>query len=388
MAPQRPELQPAVIDTKQTGSASTVAGVPFVDLLRLHAPLRGEFTAAFERVVASARYHLGPETQAFEAEYAIHEGAERGVACGSGSDALYLALRTLNIGDGDAVVTVSNSFLATAESIGRTGAKVLFAEPDPSSRCLDPADLAKLLTEPGADRIKAVIPVHLYGHPADIGGIRQALADAGREDVAIIGDAAQAHGIAGIGGLTDITCYSFYPAKNLGALGDGGIVLCKDDATEKRLRSLRNHGRGSKHDSIEYGLNSRFDEIQAAVLRIKLRRLREWNASRREVAARYRRSLADVPGLTLPADHPDHVYHLYVVEADDRATVVTKLKERGIGVGQHYPVPVHHMSPYPSGRPLPITDRQCARNFSLPIFPGMRSDEVDAVCNGVRAILG
>ncbi len=387
VAPQRPELQPAIIDTKQTGTMGSVAGVPFVDLVRLHGPLRGEFTAALERVVASGRYHLGPETQAFEAEFALHEGAERGVACGSGSDALYLALRALNIGDGDAVVTVSNSFLATAESIGRTGARVLFAEPDPTSRCMDPADLAKLLSEPGADRVKAVIPVHLYGHPADIVGIRRALADAGREDVAVIGDAAQCHGISGIGGLTNITCYSFYPAKNLGALGDGGIVLCRDEAVEKRLRSLRNHGRGSKHDSIEYGVNSRFDEIQAAVLRIKLRRLREWNAHRREIASRYRRALSGLSRLTLPADHPDHVYHLFVVEADDRDAVVTALKERGVGVGMHYPVPVHHMTPYPSDRPLPVTERQCARNFSLPMFPGMRSDEVDAVCNVVADVL-
>ena len=388
MAPQRPELEPAVFEARNTGSMGVVTNVPFVDLVRLHAPLKGEFAAAFERVLASGRYHLGPETKALEAEFAEHEGSSRGIACGSGSDALYLAMRALDIGPGDAVVTVSNSFLATAESIGRTGATTLFAEPDPATRCMDPADLARVLNEPGADRIKAVIPVHLYGHPADIAGIRTALSNAGRDDVFVIGDAAQAHGSPGVGGLTDITCYSFYPAKNLGALGDGGMVLCKDEATEKRVRSLRNHGRGSKHDSVELGLNSRFDEIQAAVLRIKLRRLREWNDQRRDVAMRYGKRLAELETLTLPQDHPDHVYHLYVVEADDREARIADLESRGLGIGRHYPVPTHSMTPYPSSRALPVTERQCARNFSLPMFPGMVDREIDAVCTAVHAVFG
>jgi dTDP-3-amino-3,4,6-trideoxy-alpha-D-glucose transaminase len=247
-----------------------------------------------------------------------------------------------------------------------------------------------MLSEPGAGRIKAVIPVHLYGHPADIAGIRSVLDDAGRGDVTVIGDAAQAHGLEGVGGLTDISCYSFYPAKNLGALGDGGMVLCSDEATEKRLRSLRNHGRGSKHDSIEYGLNSRFDEIQAAVLRIKLRRLREWNGRRRQIASRYRASLSDLPMLTLPKDHADHVYHLFVIELAeglDRDAVVREIKARGVGVALHYPIPVHSMSPYPSDRALPVTDRQCAGCMSLPIFPGMRTGETDLVCHVVRSVL-
>ena len=384
----RPELQPATIDTTQTGTVAAVQGVPFVDLVRLHRPMRAEFAAAFERVLLSGGYHLGPETAAFEAEFAQHESASRGVACASGSDALYLALRSLDIGAGDAVVTVSNSFLATAESIARTGAEVQFADVDPVTRCMEPADLKVLLGEPGGARVKAIIPVHLYGHPADIDGLRSALNDAGRSDVAIVGDAAQAHGVPGIGGMTDITCYSFYPAKNLGALGDGGMILCREEATEKRLRSLRNHGRGSKHDSIEYGLNSRFDEVQAAILRIKLRRLREWNAQRRQIAARYRRTLADVPGLTLPTDHPDHVYHLFVVELESAAArdaLAKTLKAHSIGAGMHYPVPVHEMTPYPSGRSLPVSVRQCAGGLSLPMFPGMRSDEVDAVCHVVRS---
>ena len=389
MAPQRPELQPAVIEPK-AGSGGGLQSVPFVDLVRMHGPLRREFNDAFERVLASGRYHLGPETSAFESEFAAHEGSEHGVACGSGSDALYLALRTLDIGEGHAVVTVANSFLATAESIARTGASVVFAEPDPATRCLDPADLARVLDEPGAERVRAVIPVHLYGRPADVAGIRAVLADAGRDDVFVIGDAAQAHGAAGIGGLTDITCYSFYPAKNLGALGDGGMVLCGSQAREDKLRSLRNHGRGSKHDSVDVGVNSRFDEIQAAVLRIKLTRLRDWNAQRREIAARYRSMLSSIPGLVLPGDHPDHVHHLFVVElpADrDRDACAAELKQAGIGVGMHYPVPVHHMKPYPSARPLPITELLCATSLSLPIFPGMRSDEVDTVCQVVHQVL-
>jgi dTDP-4-amino-4,6-dideoxygalactose transaminase len=358
--------------------------IPLVDLSRQHEPLREEFRAAFDAVLNSGRYHLGPQTTALELEFAEHEGAKRGVCCGSGSDALYLALRALDIGPGDAVVTVSNSFLATAESIARTGADVLFAEPHPGSYTLDPEDLVEVMRGPGGDRVKAVIPVHLYGRRADIKGICSALQQTGHSEVTVIGDAAQAHGSPGVGGETDITCYSFYPSKNLGALGDGGIVLCRDPVIAKRIRSLRNHGRAGKHDSRELGLNSRFDEIQAACLRIKLRELRRWNAERRALADAYRERLSANKELQLPEDAPGHVYHLFVVQieggASRRNRIADRLKEAGIGVGLHYPVAVHQMSLYPATRPLPITEGLASCLLSLPIFPGMRDDEVDHVC--------
>ncbi len=363
--------------------------MPFVDLVRLHAPLAGEFREAWDQVLSSGRYHLGPETQAFEQEFAAHEGAQHGVCCGSGSDALFLALRALDIGPGDAVATVANSFMATAESIARTGAQVLFVEPDPRTRSLDPQDLARLLREPGAQQLRALIPVHLYGRRADIAGIRRVLEQAGRSDVQVIGDAAQAHGSPGVASETELTCYSFYPAKNLGALGDGGIVLSRSAALAERIRGLRNHGRAGKHQVGEVGLNSRFDEIHAAVLRIKLRRLRGWNAQRRQLAECYRAGLSDVSGLELPDDAEGHVYHLFVVAVDAgrRDDVVTGLRERRIGVGLHYPVAVHRMAPYPSERALPVSEQLAASCLSLPMFPDMTVDEVRIVCDAIREVL-
>jgi len=363
--------------------------VPFVDLLRLHEPLSADFDAAWKRVLSSGQFHLGPETRALEAEMAAHEGAQHGVCCGSGSDALFLALRALDIGPGDAVATLSNSFMATAESIARTGATVLFVEPDPVTRSMDPADLRRLLDEPGASALKAIIPIHLYGRRSDVAALRDALADAGRAEVEIVIDAAQAHGSPGVASESRLTCYSFYPAKNLGALGDGGLVLTNDEGLADRLRGLRNHGRAGKHEVGEVGINSRFDEIQAAILRIKLPHLRTWNAQRQHVAAAYRAGFANVAGLTVPPDGAGHVYHLFVVEVDAglRDRFVAALKARGIGVGLHYPVSCHDMAPYPSERPLPVTDRLVSRVVSLPMFPGMRDDEVGATIDAVKTVL-
>jgi len=368
---------------------AVITPVPFVDLDRIHAPLRAHFAAAVEEVLDSGRYLLGPQTRAFEQEFAAHEGAADGVACGSGSDALYLALRAYGIGPQSRVATVANSFVATAESIARTGAEVVFVDTDPASRCMDPADLEQLLSEPGAERLAAIIPVHLYGRQADVKGLREVLEAAGREDIQIIGDAAQAHGSSGVSSVTELTCYSFYPGKNLGALGDGGMVLSSNPALLETIRGLRNHGRAAKHTVGEVGLNSRFDEIQAAVLRIKLRELDAYTASRRASAARYRGLLGDLGGVTLPEDTVDHVYHLFCVEVDAavRDQVVEKLRERGVGVGLHYPVAVHRMKPYPSSRPLPRSEEQCARILSLPMFVGMTVDEVDSVCHSVKEVI-
>ena len=375
-----------------------MAHLPLVDLKRLHAPLAAELSDAFARVLASGRYHLGPETEAFEAEFARHEGGGEGVCCGSGSDALYLALRALDVGPGDAVVTVSNSFMATAESIVRTGAAVIFCDVVEESRTLDPVDLARILEEPGADRIKAVIPIHLYGRPADVAGIQAALDAASRPDVWLVGDAAQAHGSRGIGAATAISCYSFYPAKNLGALGDGGFVISQSSKHATRIRALRNHGRAGKHSVGAIGLNSRFDEIQAAALRIKLRHLEEWTAQRRALADAYRERLGQHDGagmLRLPEDSAGHVYHLYVVAvtlgstSDVRDRVFNDLRDRhDVGAGLHYPVACHQMPPYPTTRALPRTEYLTDHVLSLPLFPGMTLDEVDRVCGALEVSLG
>lgn len=373
-----------------------MAHLPLVDLKRLHAPLADELSEAFARVLASGRYHLGPETEALEAEFARHEGGGTGVCCGSGSDALYLALRALDVGPGDAVVTVSNSFMATAESIRRTGADVVFCDVDETTRNLDPKDLAAILDEPGADRIKVVIPIHLYGRRADVAAIKAVLSDAERPDVWLVGDAAQAHGSPDVALDTDLTCYSFYPAKNLGALGDGGFVISQMNKHAARIRGLRNHGRAGKHQVGELGLNSRFDEIQAAALRIKLRHLKEWNAQRRAIAEMYRQRLRGHDHvLRLPEDAPGHVYHQFVVlvtlgsNSDVRDRVFSQMRDKhDIGVGLHYPVACHQMKPYPTTRALPVTEYLTDHVLSLPIFPGMREDEVDRVSGALEVCLG
>jgi dTDP-4-amino-4,6-dideoxygalactose transaminase len=279
--------------------------------------------------------------------------------------------------------------MATAESIARTGAEVVFVDAEPGGRCMDPGDLARLLSEPVAQRLRAIIPVHLYGRQADIETIRGVLLVAEREDVHVIGDAAQAHGSPGVGGLTELSCYSFYPAKNLGALGDGGMVISSNSELIERIRRLRNHGRAEKHSVDSVGLNSRFDELQAAALRIKLPHLRAHNAQRRAVASAYRAGLSGLPGLVLPEDSPEHVYHLYVVAVDPvrRDAIHRHLKDSGIGVGLHYPIPVHHMPPYPSERALPVSEAQCAAVLSLPMFPGMEVDEVRRVCHSLKESL-
>ncbi len=374
-----------------------MAHLPLVDLKRLHEPLARELGDAFARVLASGSYHLGPETEAFEAEFARHEGGGEGICCGSGSDALFLALRALDIGPGHAVVTVSNSFMATPESIVRTGAEVIFCDVGEASRTLDPADLAQILEEPGAEGIKAVIPIHLYGRRADVAGIDAVLQAAGRQDIKLIGDAAQAHGSPGVSQDTTLTCYSFYPAKNLGALGDGGFVIAQNSRHAARIRGLRNHGRAGKHSVSEIGLNSRFDEIQAAALRIKLKHLDEWNQQRRDLADAYRERLGRHDGagaLRLPADAPNHVHHLFVVQvtvgADStvRDRVFADLRDKHqIGAGLHYPIACHQMPPYPTSRALPVTEHLTDHVLSLPLFPGMTLDEVDRVAGALEICL-
>jgi len=370
--------------------------LPLVDLHRLHGPLAEDLGGAFARVMASGRFLLGPETEAFEAEFARHEGGGEAVCCGSGSDALYLALRAIDVGPGDAVVTVPNSFVATPESIARTGADVVFCDVRPDTRSLDPADLARILAEPGAERIKAVIPIHLYGRRADMDGIRTALHAAERPDIYLVADAAQSHGSPGVGLDGDFVCYSFYPSKNLGALGDGGCVIARTKRHAHRIRSLRNHARSGKHVVGDVGVNSRFDEVLAATLRVKLPHLREWTAQRRALADLYRARLASHTAtmLRLPADDPAHVYHLFVVELTAggptlRDRVFNELQDdHHIGVGLHYPVPCHRMDPYASDRPLPVTEQLSGSVLSLPLFPGMTADEVDRVATALERCLG
>ena len=364
--------------------AEAAGKIPLVDLKAQYATIREEVDAAIRRVIENTAFVGGPELAAFEREFADYCGAGYGVGASSGTSALHLALLAAGVGPGDEVVTVSHTFIATAEMVIRCGARAVFCDVDPSTGNLDPGDLRRRIT----DRTKAILPVHLYGCPAEMDEI---LAIAGERGVAVIEDAAQAHGARyrgrRVGGIAELACFSFYPGKNLGAYGDGGIVTCRTQETHDRLQSLANHGRQTKYTHDVEGFNYRLDAIQAAILRVKLRRLDAWNAARRRVASWYDERLEGVPGVEIyryPA-HVEPVYHLYVirVDADRRDGVVQKLNERGIGAGIHYPVPLHLQPAYrhleiPRGS-LPGTEESAARCLSLPLYPELDESGVERV---------
>jgi dTDP-4-amino-4,6-dideoxygalactose transaminase len=370
----------------------TVIRVPFGDLKRQYEALRPELDAAAARVLAGGWYILGPEVRAFEEEFAAFCGVRHCVGVANGTEALHLALVGLGIGPGDEVITVANAAVYEALTILQAGARPVLVDVDPQTHTLDPALLEAALTP----RTRAVMPVHLYGRMADMPAI---LAFAERHGLLVVEDCAQAHGARQggrpAGSMGACGCFSFYPSKNLGALGDGGAIVTDDPALAERLRRLRQYGWSRKYYSTEpAGLNSRLDELQAALLRVKLPHLPAWNARRRELARRYAALLADTP-LGLPAPHPDeeHVYHLYVVRAPGRDRLLEALRERGIGADVHYPLPAHQQPIYrdsgyaPAGG-LPVTERLAAEVLSLPIYPELTDQEADEVAAALREVLG
>jgi dTDP-4-amino-4,6-dideoxygalactose transaminase len=338
---------------------------------------------------------LGRETAAFEEEFsayiAAHGGANVGcVGVNSGTDALQLALWACQIGPGDEVITVAHSAVATAAAIALSGATPVFVDVDPATYTLDPTALAAAITP----RTKAVIPVHLYGHPADLDSI---LAVARRAGLRVIEDCAQAHGATyrgrHVGAWGDLGCFSFYPTKNLGALGDGGAVISTDPDLVARVRLLREYGwtPQARYVSQVPGMNSRLDEMQAAILRAKLPHLDAWNEARRSLAALYAAHLP--PGVVQPVERPGcrHVYHLYVVRVAERDALRVRLQTAGIGTGIHYPVPIHRQPAY-AGLPqaqstLPQTERLAGEIVSLPMHPLLNSQQVRSVAAAVDAAL-
>ncbi len=360
------------------------ATVPLGDLRRQNDAIRGEIDAAIGRVVESGWYILGREVEAFEQEFADFCGVRHGVGVASGAEALYLALAALDIGPGDEVITVANACMYQVAAIVQTGATPVLVDIDPASHTMDPAALAAAVTP----RARAVIPVHLYGRLADMPAI---CAVAQQHGLAVVEDAAQAHGAwmpdvegrerrAGAWGA--LACFSFYPSKNLGALGDGGAVVTGDAALAERLRRLRMYGWSSKYTTAEAGgRNSRLDELQAAVLRVKLRHLPAGNAARRERATWYRELLGGPLGL--PEDTPGHVYHLYVVETTGREALRDQLRAAGVGCDVHYPLPAHLQPAYAGlgygPGALPHTERQAGRILSLPMFPELTRAEIERV---------
>ena len=363
-----------------------MSAVPFIDLGRAHEPLQGDLAATFERIARSGAFTLAAELDEFEESFASYCGAAHCVGMSDGTEALRLALIALGAGPGREVVTAPSTFIATLEAIAATGAKPVLVDIDPATRCMDPSRLEEVI---GPDTA-AVVPVHLYGRPAPMGDIKAAC-----DGVPVLEDDAQAHGASidgqRTGTLGTAAAFSFYPTKNLGALGDAGAVVTDDAESAAVMRSLRHHGHapGDANDHIRVGATSRLDTLQAALLSVKLPHLDKWNEQRREAAARYRETLADMP-LELPPEDPpggEQVFHLFAVEVDDRDRVRASLLEAGIGAAVHYPRPAH-LNPAWSelGAPgdFPAAERLAERTLSLPMFPGITAEEIDRVADALR----
>jgi dTDP-4-amino-4,6-dideoxygalactose transaminase len=359
--------------------------VPFLDLRPVHEALGEEIEAAIRRVVASSQFVLGPEVEAFEREFADYCGARHCVGVGNGMQAIELILRGLGIGPGDEVVTVSHTAFPTAAAVTATGATPVFVDVDPATFCMRPDALAGAFSA----RTRAVLPVHLYGRCADVDAIGELAAEAG---VPVIEDAAQAHGATlrgrRAGTLGTAAAFSFYPTKNLGALGDGGAVVTDDEGLAQRVRRLRNYGEESKYVNAEPGVNSRLDELQAAVLRVKLPHLERWNLERRRIAALYDELLADTAAVAPPLPDEGHVYHLYVVRSPARDALREHLSSAGVGTAVHYPTPVHMQAAYAAGARsaggLGATERLAREIVSLPAFPGLGEERVAEVAAAVQ----
>ncbi len=339
--------------------------------------------AAVERVIASGWFILGPELEAFEREFAQASGARFAVGVGTGTDALALTLRALEIGSGDEVITTPLSAAFSGLAILMAGATPVFADIDPRRLTIDPAAVEAAVSA----RTAAIMPVHLYGQPADMAALE---AIARRHDLVIVEDACQAHlaSAAGrpVGSASAAAAFSFYPTKNLGALGDGGAVVTNDPMLAERLRRLRNGGQTDRYHHREFGVNSRLDEIQAAILRARLRFLPGWTDARRRLAARYRAGLEGAPIEVPPECDPGHVYHLFSVLTQDRDRFQADLSAQGIGTLVHYPIPIPRQEAFShlAAAPCPVAERVASTVCSLPLHPGLTADDVGRVATLVR----
>jgi dTDP-4-amino-4,6-dideoxygalactose transaminase len=364
--------------------------IAFVDLQRQYATIAPEIDAAIAGVIGRSAFVGGPAVEQFEREFAEYCGARHCIGLANGTDALELALRALAIGPGDEVITVPNSFIATAAAIAAVGARPVFVDIDPLTQLLDAARLPDAITP----RTRAIMPVHLYGQPADLDAIQE-VADA--FGLRVIEDACQAHGARykgrRVGAIGDVGCFSFYPGKNLGAYGDGGALVTNSDEIAARVRQFGDHGRIDKYRHAVLGRNSRLDGMQAAILSAKLRHLDSWNAARRRIAAELTAGLAE-SGVVTPTVAPDveSVFHLYVIQTTARDAVADALREAGIASGIHYPIPIH-LQPAFQGRPAalgvgrdgcPIAEEQAGRLLSLPIYPELQDDEIERICRVVE----
>lgn len=360
--------------------------MPFLDVSATYHELKNDIDSALAQVLTSGKFVLGPDVEAFEHEYAEYIGVKHCVGVSSGLEALHLALRALDVGPGDEVLVPGNTYIATWLAVSYAGAAPVPIEPDLNTYNIDPACIEKAITP----RTRGILPVHLYGQPADMKAI---LEIARRRHLWVMEDAAQAHGArykgVRVGSLGDVACWSFFPGKNLGAFGDGGAITTNNDEIADRARVLRNYGSRVKYFNEVKGLNSRLDTVQAAVLRVKLQHLDEWNDRRRAIAAYYSAALNDTD-LVLPSTAPcvEPVYHLYVVRSTRRDELQEFLKTRGVSTLIHYPVPPHRQAAYRDlglgAGSLPITEQIHREVLSLPMGPHLSALEAEAVVDGIH----
>lgn len=365
--------------------------IPFIDLKTQFLALEAELLPAMRAVMEQSNFVLGGPVAEFEKNFAAYSECKHGIGVASGLDAIKLALRALDIGPGDEVITAANTFIATTLGISAVGATPVLVDIDEHYYNIDPAKIEAAITP----RTRAIMPVHLYGQPADMGPIMDI---ARRHNLRVIEDASQAHGARyqgkRVGSFGDIAAFSLYPGKNLGAYGDGGVITTNDDALADKMITLRNYGSKVKYHHLVKGENSRLDTLQAVVVNTKLKYLDEGNAKRRAAAARYTKGLSGIAQVTTPPVMPgvEHVYHLYVIRVPRRDELMEHLKTRGIPTIIHYPIPIHLQEAYADAGwtkgQFPVTERYADEIVSLPMFPEISAEQIDAVVDGVRSFYG
>lgn len=355
--------------------------IDFIDLKREPLELKKEINRVLREVIERKNFILGNEVKKFETTFSKYLNSKYGVGVNSGSDALFLSVKALELGKGDEIITVSHSFISTADAITRNFVCPIFVDIDPKTYCMDVTQIEEKINE----NTRAIMPVHLYGHPAEMDSIIEIADDYG---LFVIEDCSQAHGAEysgkKVGTIGDLGCFSFYPTKNLGAYGDGGIVVTNNKELAEKLRFLRNYGQTNKYNHHLVGLNSRLDEIQAAILNVKLKYLNEWNKNRIAIAEVYNNHL-DGSKVITPSEKGDvkHVYHLYVVMHAKRDDLMQKLLKNGVKTQIHYPIPIHKQKAYSNflNLSLPVTEKICNQILSLPMYPWLKLEEIELICN-------
>ncbi|MGD0995608.1 MAG: DegT/DnrJ/EryC1/StrS family aminotransferase [Candidatus Bathyarchaeia archaeon] len=356
--------------------------IPFVDLKSEYSEVGEEVSQCIQRVLKSGLFILGDELEKFEIEFSKYIGTKYGIGVNSGSDALLIALNALGVGKGDEVITVAHTFISTVDAITRNGAKPVFVDIDPETYTIDVTQVKSKISS----KTKAILPVHLYGHPADMKPLMDIAAEYG---LFVIEDACQAHGSeyqkTKLGAIGHVGCFSFYPTKNLGAYGDAGIITTNNQELAYKIKKTRNYGQSKKYYHDFMGVNSRLDEMQAAILRTKLRYLDNWNEKRRKLAKLYSELLKNTAVVTpIEKEYAKHVYHLYVVRHKERDKLQQYLLNHGVQTLIHYPIPVHLQEAYKINDKLPVTERICSEILSLPMFPWLRESEVEYISENVK----